>query len=172
MKLKEIKEHLSVLPRHELEKMIVELYKKNQESRELIELKFNPASEIDAFEKYKKQIIYEFFPDRGFGKLRYSVMRKALKNFTDLSKNHELIADLMMTHVESGVKFTNEYGDINERFYDNIAGMYMKVLRYITKHDLKADFKMRCKAVVMDTKGIGWGFHDELDDLYSEYYGE
>ncbi len=49
-------------------------------------------------------------------------MRTALKNFRDISTNHELITELMMTHVEEGVAFTNEYGDIDERFYDNIPG--------------------------------------------------
>lgn len=172
MNITDLRRQLSALPQRELEDLIIEVCNKNKQFRELVEITFDPALENVAFEKYKKQIISEFFTARGFGKLRFSVTRNALKNFMDLSKNPELIADLMMTHVESGVNYTNEYGDIDERFYDNIAGMYVKVLRYIAEHDLKEDFIERCKAVVTSSDGIGWGFHDELYDSFYEYYSE
>ena len=172
MKITELKNEIALLSRAELEALLLQLYRKNSECKELIEAKFDPESEARVFEKYKKQIASEFFPDRGFGRLRYSFMRKALKNFKDISTNHELIAELMMTHVEKGVAFTNEYGDIDERFYDNIAGMYEKALRYITDHNLKTNFIQRCRAIVDQTRGIGWGFHDELGELYYSYFSE
>jgi len=172
MKITELKNKIASLSRAELEALMLQLYRKNSECKELIEAKFDPELEARAFEKYKKQIASEFFPDRGFGRLRYSVMRKALKNFRESSTNHELVAELMMTHVEKGVEFTNEYGDIDERFYDNIAGMYAKALRYISDHNLHTKFKQRCQAVVDQTKGIGWGFHDELHDLYHNHHTE
>ena len=164
-----MKSKIATLSRVDLEALLLELYTKNVECKELIEVKFDPDSEIAVFEKCKKQIVHEFFPDRGFGKLRYSVMRKALKNFRDVSTNHELIAELMMIYVEKGVAFTNEYGDIDEKFYDNIAKMYAKAWRYIIEHDLKSIFLQRCRVVVDRTDGIGWGFHDELHDLYLNY---
>ena len=34
--------------------------------------------------------------------------------------------ELMLTYVENGVKFTNEYGDIDEKFYDKIGEMLEK----------------------------------------------
>ena len=169
MKKADLKSKIATLSRVDLEALLLELYTKNAECKELIEVKFDPDSETAVFEKYKKQIVHEFFPDRGFGKLRYSVMRKALKNFRDVSTNHEFIAELMMIHVEKGVAFTNEYGDIDEKFYDNVAKMYAKAWRYIIEHDLKSKFLQRCRAVVDQTDGIGWGFHDELHDLYLYY---
>jgi len=140
MKITELRNKIALLSHDELEALLLQLYSKKSECKELIEAKFDPEVEARAFEKYKKQIISEFFPDRGFGKLRYSVLRKALKNFKDISTNHKLVAELMMTHVEKGVEFTNAYGDIDDRFYDNIASMYAKVLRYITAHNLHTIF--------------------------------
>ena len=165
----DLKKKIATLSRAELEALLLQLYAKNAECKELIEVKFDPDSEVRFFEKYKKQISSEFFPDRGFGKLRYSVMRKALKGFRDISTNHELITELMMIHVEKGVAFTNEYGDIDAKFYDNIAGMYEKALGYIAEHNLRSKFMQRCRAVVDKTKGMGWGFHDELRNLYFDF---
>ena len=167
-----LKNNIALSSRDDLEALLPQIYRKNCECKELIESKFDPELETRAFVKYKKQIILEFFPYKGFGRLRYSVMRKALKNFKDISVNHKLIAELMMIHVEKGVEFTNAYGDIDDRFYDNIAGMYAKVLRYIAEHNLHTIFRQRCREVVEQTEGMGWGFHDGLGDLYHKYYTE
>lgn len=172
MKITELRNKITLLSHDELEALLLKLYSNYSECKELIEAKFDPEVEARAFEKYKKQIISEFFPDRGFGRLRYSVLRKALKNFKNISTNHKLVAELMMTHVEKSVEFTNAYGDIDDGFYDNIASMYAKVLRYITAHNLHTIFRQRCRDVVEQTNGIGWGFHDGLGDLYHKYYTE
>lgn len=50
--------------------------------------------------------------------------------------------------------------------------MYEKALKYITDHNLKTKFIQRCRAIVDQTKGIGWGFHDELRELYYNYFIE
>ncbi len=172
MNITELKNNIALLSRDDLEALLLQIYRKNSECKELIESKFDPELETRAFVKYKKQIVSELFPYKGFGRLRYSVMRKALENFKDISTNHKLIAELMMTHIEKGVEFTNAYGDIDERFYDNIAGMYAKVLRYIKEHNLHTLFRQRCRIIVEQTEGIGWGFHDELGNLYYKYYTE
>ena len=72
----------------------------------------------------------------------------------------------MLFYVEQGVKFTNAYGDIDEPFYNSMESMYAKALELITKYDLKDVFYPRCRRIVDDTSGIGWGFHDTLGDLY------
>lgn len=170
MKLTDLKTQLNNLSKDELIQLIVEVFKKRKDSREVIESKFDPEIVIIALEKYKKQIIDEFFPEKGLPRLRYSYMRSALKNFKDISSDPELIAELMITHVENGVDFTNEYGDIDEQFYDNIAGMYLKLLKHLSRYNLLAEYKDRCLEIVNETKDIGWGFHDELFDLYHEFY--
>lgn len=159
------------LSKEELIRLLVELYKKNQENKELIGSKFDPNVEIIVFEKYKEQIIEEFFPSSDLPKYpRYSNLRRALKNFKDISSDPELIADLMITHVENGVEFTNTYGDIDEKFYNNIERTFLNLLKHLSKHDLLAEYKDRCLKIVTETSGIGWGFHDEITDLYSEFY--
>jgi len=38
------------------------------------------------------------------------------------------------------------------------------------KNDLIKAFKNRSFQAVVDTDGIGWGFHDALADLYYKYF--
>lgn len=87
MKISELKVYLDEMPKKMLEKLVVELYQSKTFNQELIQNKIHPEDEETKLEKYKKIIKDEFFPERGFGKLRYGVMRKALSNFKKISKN-------------------------------------------------------------------------------------
>ena len=72
--------------------------------------------------------------------------------------------------MEIGVKYTNAYGDINEPFYASMEKMYQKAIYYIIEHGLKDVFVERLKKMVENTKNIGWGFHDDLGDMFSELF--
>ncbi len=59
MSITELKNKITSLSLAELEALLLQLYKKNLECKELIEVKFDPDLEARAFEKYKKQIASE-----------------------------------------------------------------------------------------------------------------
>ena len=61
------------------------------------------------------------------------------------------------------------YGDIDEAFYLSMERMYESVWKFIVQKDLTNDFLDRLKAIVGDTRNIGWGFHDQLHCLYEDY---
>jgi len=170
VKATELKKFLANLSEVELRGEITELFKLFPVVKEYYKVKLNPAGEKDILEKYKKIIKDEFFPDRGFGKLRYSVMKKALDDFRKISRSPENIAELMISHTEYGVEFTNEYGDIDERFYKNIEGMYEKALKFIFNEHLDQQYGDRLRRIMEAADGIGWGFSDGLCDLYYSYY--
>jgi hypothetical protein len=44
--------------------------------------------------------------------------------------------------------------------------------RFLTKHRLAEQFQPRCARIVQKTKGMGWGFHDTLADLYGDHVEE
>ena len=128
------------------------------------------AGMIEVFEKYKKIVENEFFPTRGFGKVRLSTARKAISDFKKISTSNTDISDIMLFYVENGVEFTNEYGDIDEAFYMSIESMYQTALKFICKANLLDDFYERCQAIVNNTANIGWGFHDGLSDTFYTYF--
>ncbi|MFC5591244.1 hypothetical protein ACFPRA_20385 [Sporosarcina soli] len=66
-----------------------------------------------------------------------------------------LTTELMLYSVEQGVKFTNTYGDIDERFYSSMATMYEKVITICNMEEKFFQiFKGRLKKFMTDTDGI------------------
>jgi hypothetical protein len=123
----------------------------------------------EQFKKYRAQIIEAFFPRHGFD-CNLKEGKKAISDFKNLGGSPELVADLMLFYVENGVQYTKDYGDINESFYNSVAGEYRKALALMKKEDLLEKFMARARKVMDNTEDIGWGFHDEISDVYGEYY--
>lgn len=78
----------------------------------------------------------------------------------------------MLFYVETGVKFTKDFGDINEGFYSSIENTFVAALTLMKKEDLLGKFAERAGKVISDTSGIGWGFHDYLCDVHSDFYAD
>jgi hypothetical protein len=72
----------------------------------------------------------------------------------------------MLFYVEVGVEYTNTYGDINEPFYNSMESMYKRAVEYIVENELQEEYEGRCRGIVKDASGIGWGFHDGLRYIY------
>ena len=65
-------------------------------------------------EKYRSKIVDQFFPARGEGKLKLGEARKAIRDYRKATGDIPGTAELLMTYVENGTKFTHDYGDIDE----------------------------------------------------------
>ena len=78
----------------------------------------------------------------------------------------------MLFYVETGVKFTNDFGDINEGFYSSLESTYVAALKLMEKENLLERFADRASKGVSDTSEIGWGFHDYLCDVHFNFYAD
>ncbi|HJV78133.1 MAG TPA: DUF6155 family protein, partial [Paludibacter sp.] len=150
---------------------VLELDKNYTSVQEYYKL-FLSGDEEAVLKKQKKIIENEFFPGKGLPRTRYSVARKAISDIAKLGISPEYQADLMLFYVEIGVRFTLEYGDINEQFYNSMESMFFKALKYMHKERLLSLFQFRAKEILEATSDVGWGFHDTLGDYYFEYYRE
>lgn len=157
------------MSKDDLVKDILDLFQKDQFVQDYYISKESDNSNSPIFLKHKEIIEKEFFPARGDGKARLSVARNSISTFRKLSDNNLLIADLMICYVEVGVRYTNEFGDINENFYSSMEKMFEQALKFIVSNNLSTHFQDRCLDIVEDTANIGWGFHDELSALYARY---
>ena len=169
MKLNELKKNLNQASKENLIKQISDLFKKNAFVKDYYTIKYDEEQSLAVLARYKDIIENEFLPDRGFGKARLSVAKKAITDFKKLSGNKEQIADIMLYYVEIGVAFTTTYGDIDGPFYTSMEGMYEQAVKYIVDAGLESLFIDRCLDVVNDTKGMGWGFHDGLRITFDDY---
>ena len=163
-----LKKELKQFEQKELIQLIAELYKLNDDVKQYVSNRFIGEEAILAlYETTKKKINNEFFPERGFGKMRLKEAKSAISNFKKLAGDHEKTVDLMLYYVEVGTQFTNTYGDIDGPFYDSMISMYGKVTDACNQDGaLFHTFKERLYEVMEEARGIGWGYYDCLCDCY------
>lgn len=174
LSIPEIKKALKSYDKELLLSIIMDCYKQSKDVKNYIHVLLNPEEAIEElYQKSKHQILHEFFPPRGFGKIRLSIAKKAITEFRSLSNDELRTIDLMIYYVEVGVNFTNTYGDIHDQFYDSMISMYGNVINKIMgKENLYNQFHVRLETIVQQTDGIGWGFHDDLSHLFGELKSE
>lgn len=165
-----LKGYITNLSQAELEEELLTLIDRFPEIKQYYQVRLNTDQAQPILDVYKKRVKNEFFPERGFGKARLSIARKSILEYKRIATNSLNLVDLMLYYVEQGVRYTLEYGDIDEPFYNSMESVFYNALEIITKDDLFEYFNSKCQKIVNDTSGIGWGFHDTLDDLYKEYY--
>ncbi|MEO6131858.1 MAG: DUF6155 family protein [Saprospiraceae bacterium] len=166
----DVKKELNKLEKGKLIALIADLYKKNKSVKQFFDFYANP-NEKELFEKYRDKIFYSFYPERGY-QLKLKDAKQAIADFKKFGTSADLLAELILFYVETGVMFTNDIGDINEGFYNSLSVTYLNALTLMRKENLLEKFGIRAYKVVSDTTGIGWGFHDHLGDLYFSFYPE
>jgi hypothetical protein len=167
-----LKKELKALSPEELIKLLTECYKLNNGIKGFLAVRFagDHAAE-DLFHTYHEKVKNEFFPEHGDAQLRLGEARKTIREFEKITQNRRLSMELKLSYVEMGVVFTNTYGDIDGRFYNSIESMYRTVIEMLNEEDSAQWHQLfgeRVRAVVENTEGIGWGFHDALADSYFE----
>ena len=168
MNVTELKQYLMSLDQSTIVGEVVELFRNFDMVKDYYETKLNPESASTILEKHKDTITHEFFPKRGFGKARLSVARKAVLDFKKVSKNPNQVIDLMLHYVEVGCRFTDEYGDIDEPFYNSMESMYESALKFIVKNEAQQQHCQRCRQIAKNATE-GWGFRDQLEGLFENY---
>jgi hypothetical protein len=168
-----LKKELQSLTKEQLTEHILVLYDTFKPVKEYYEHYLHPQNENELMEKYRDIIVKEFFPKSNrIGQARFSVAKKAIADFKVLHPSPELLAELMITLPEMACLFTHECGDMSESFYTSASNNFEAALKFIKKEDLLSKFKSRCKACVTASKWCGYGFEDEMNDLFDEYYPE
>ena len=148
--------------------LIKELYDAAAVNRDLLHARLLAgANDGELLEKYRRKIAEQFFPARGFGKLKLGEARKAIRDYRKATGNIAGTAELLMAYVENGTRFTREYGDIDERFYNSIESALAELATLLRgeARGLYSQFAQRLAAVEQMSDGIGWGFHDSIADV-------
>jgi Family of unknown function (DUF6155) len=170
MGLIDVKKELNKLDKSKIIDLVAELYKNNKSPKDFLDFWVNP-NENELFIKYRDKVFRAFYMEKGYD---YSLKngKQAISDFKKFSPSSELVADLMLFYVETGVIFTNDFGDIDEPFYSSMETTYESALKFMKKENLLDKFAVRAKKIVDDSDGTGWGFHDTLGDIYCDFYDE
>ena len=168
-----LKKELQLLSKEQLISQILDLYDKNKTVKEFYDFYLNPRNEKELAEKYKKLIRKEFnveHPERS--REKFSVAKRAISDFRDLQPSPKALADVMLYLPESACELTYCYGDYSEGFYNSAYNNYKFALDFIAKHNLLSEFKLRAEQCVKWASPCGYGFADDLADVFYEHYHE
>ena len=77
----------------------------------------------------------------------------------------------MLTYVEQGTVFINEYGGIKENAYDSMLSVFDQFtteLKVLKSKPLFNKFEKRIRKLIKDVSDIGYGFGDMVSDEAEE----
>ncbi|PWW07530.1 hypothetical protein DFQ01_102429 [Paenibacillus cellulosilyticus] len=167
-----LNKHLKQLTNEQLIELVKACYSSSKDMEKFLAVRIlGDEAVVPLFEQYRQKVEDEFFPKRGHGKLRLKEAKSAIAEFERLTGNEKYSLELKLIYVENGVEFTLAFGDIDERFYYSMTSMYADMIDAVNEDETGArfdEYKERLEAIVSRTRGIGWGFHDALDDLHAQ----
>lgn len=168
MGLREVKNELKNLDKEGLINLISELYKKDGATKKFLDFYIKP-DESALFNKYRDIVLEAFYPKRGSA-LKLKNGKQAISDFKKFNPSSELVAELMLFYVATGVDFTNDFGDVDEGFYSSLESTFGAALNLIEKENLLEKFSNRVATIVNAATGIGWGFYDYISQVYCDFY--
>ena len=170
-----VRQHLATWDKPALLALVKDLYDAAVVNRDFIQARCQAdESGGEVLEKYRGKVVEQFFPTRGFGKLKLSEARKAIRDYRKATGNLPGTAELLMTYVENGTRFTHEYGDIDERFYSSVESALDELAALLRgeAREMYPPFSERLARVEQMSDGIGWGFHDFVAGLVGQLEDE
>ena len=169
------RQHLATWDKSALLALVKDLYDSAAANRDFIQARCKTEDGGgEVLEKYRSKIVEQFFPKRGEGKLKLGEARKAIRDYKKATGNILGTAELLMSYVENGVRFTSDYGDIDERFYSSVESVLdeLDALLRGEARDRYPQFRERLAKVEQMTDGVGWGFHDFIADVVGRLENE
>jgi hypothetical protein len=164
-----VREQLREWPQSALMTLIKDLYDSSPANRAFLHARFQ-AEDIGgaALEAYRRKIIEQFFPPRGFAKLKLAEARKAIRDYRKAAGNAAGTIELMLTFVENGTEFTLQFGDIDGPFYNHLASVLNEMVQLLCQDaELYPRFRERVVRLEGRAGDIGWGFGDLLREQVS-----
>jgi len=148
--------------------LVRDFYQLSEDNKIFLNARFVCDGETN--KRYKKIISKCLYPDvlDQSDDFDFERAEKAISDFAKATGDEERTIDLMIYFVECGNQFTLDYGDIDEVFYDTLIEMYEKAVGRVRKmpKSKQGPFRKRLGKIMKSADGIGWGYHDDLGDLY------
>jgi hypothetical protein len=128
------------------------------------------ARDEKLLEKYRQRIEEDFFTTDDWGmpdSPNMLVAARPISDYRQLTGDIFGTLDLMLTFVEMGTRFTNQYGDIDEPFYEGLEVMLddFRDLLLANPHLYEeGDLARRLDRLARDAGPLAWGYGDYVTD--------
>jgi len=167
----EVKSKVVKLDQKQLIQIVGDLYRLSKENQEFLNARFGVLD--DPLAPFKKSIEESMYPDIYRDKpIQISKAKAAIRRYSKAVGDISGEAELKTFFVECGNRFTVEYGDIDEGFYNALNLMYKEAIDkiLILPVEQRDDFRERLEEIMESSRNIGWGYHDELrEDYYNAF---
>jgi len=168
----DLKKKLVELDRSALVALIKDLHDASKTNQAFLASRLaSPLEAEGALESYRERVVKAFYPGRGIPTQlpRLSVGRTVLREYKRARPDDLYgLADLMLTYVETGTRFTNEFGDIDDAFYSSLVSVLRDLTNLLAEPTARAAYhrlQYRIATLVVETGHIGWGYGDDVADI-------
>jgi len=121
MKKTDVKKYLNSLTKEQINNIVLNLYDLSITNKEFIISKINPEYENLLLLDYQNIIENEFVLKNDDFSLDFNNIKKVIKQYKSISNIPKNVIELILFYVECGVNFTQEYGDIGEKYFKCIS---------------------------------------------------
>lgn len=169
-KWSEVKAAIGGLSSSKVVALVGDLFRLSQENRDFLHARF--ASSGDPLVPYKKIITAALYPDVTDDEpISIETAKRAISQYARASGDQKGVLELMVHFVETGNQFTLDYGDVDGPFYDAILRMYKRAIERLLElgKDTVQAYLPRFREIMVSSESIGWGYHDDLADIYEEH---
>jgi hypothetical protein len=170
----EIEKQLRDLPLDDVIKLMKGLHDLSPQNKAWLRAKVLPvAQDAKYLEACRTKIVRCVYKEtKGIPHMpRFSDAKKIISEYRKSTSDLRGTLDLMLTYVERGHAFTNDFGDIDEPFYDKLINMLehfaVELRRSPAKYELYELFRSRLIAM-RKTSDIGWGYGDFIQETVDE----
>jgi hypothetical protein len=170
----DLRQTLKELPPERLLELLKGLHDLSPQNKAWLQAQVLPVGQDSAYledcRKKVSDLVYK--PTRGIPRdPRFRDAKKVISEYKTATKDLWGTLDLMLTYVERGHAFTNDFGDIDEPFYDKLINMLDHFAIELKKSPARRDLyeRFRPRLLKMNrTADIGWGYGDFIHETIGE----
>ncbi len=170
----DLRQALKELPPERLIELLKGLHDLSPQNKAWLRAKVLPVGQDSAYlEECRQKVIRAVYnPARKFPDMpRFRDAKKVISEYKKATKDLAGTLDLMLTYVERGHAFTNDFGDIDMPFYDALINMLDRFAIELKKSPARRELydRFRNRLLKMNhTADIGWGYGDFVHDTVGE----
>ena len=170
----EIEKRLKELSNEEIVGLLKGLHDLSPQNKAWLTAKAMPVfQDVEYLEKCRNKIIRSVYKEtKGIPHMpRFSDAKKVISEYRKTTGDLRGTLDLMLTYVERGHAFTNDFGDIDEPFYNTLENMLERFAVELrsspAKYELYEQFRPRL-IEMRRTSDIRWGYGDAVQETVDE----
>lgn len=174
----DLRQALKELPPERLIELLKGLHDLSPQNKAWLRAKVLPVGQDSAYlEECRQKVIRAVYnPARKFPDMpRFRDAKKVISEYKKATKDLAGTLDLMLTYVERGHAFTNDFGDIDMPFYDALINMLDRFAIELKKSPARRELYDRFRNRLLKinrTSDIGWGYGDFVHDTVGELEAE